>query len=277
MEIAGARIILTGAASGIGQALLASLASYRARIIAVDRDHVRLVAAVSALADQPAEIHHHTCDLSQPANLDALFDLAVAEMGGVDLFIANAGFAYYEKLAGADWEHLERIYQLNVFSPIYAALKMQAMNGDRPYKVVMTASAMGLLALPGYAIYGSTKAALDRFAEGYRLELGDPSRLMLVYPIGTRTRFFQAASEGGSPQPWPTQLPEQVAGAIVRGIQHDRCAVYPSLLFRCFLALDRLLPFLRRIEQGIERQRFVRWLSTDPSHSELGESTVNRP
>ena len=61
-------------------------------------------------------------------------------MGGIDLFIANAGFAYYEKIEKPDWDHLTRIYQLNVFSAIYATEKMQDLNKGRPYKVVMTAS-----------------------------------------------------------------------------------------------------------------------------------------
>jgi len=197
--------------------------------------------------------------IGQPDQVEAMFAYALEQMRGIDLFIANAGFPYYEKLAGADWGHIEKIFQVNVFSPIYAAQKMAQLNAGRPYRVVITASAMGLLGVPGYALYSATKAALDRFAECYRYELSDPAALTLVYPIGTRTHFFQAAAEQSAPLTWPTQSVEQVADAILTGIQADRRNIHPSLLFRIFILLDRALPFLRRIEQWIELKRFQRW------------------
>ena len=258
MKISGSHIILTGAASGIGLALLRELAGYPAHIIAVDLNAERLARAIDGIPDPQAAITAFVCDVSSAENIDRLFEHALNTLGGVDLFIANAGFAYYEKIARADWTHIEQVYRANVFAPIYSALKMKDLSGARPYTVVITASAMGLLALPGYALYSSTKAALDRFAEGYRFELDDPRHLMLVYPIGTRTRFFETAAKN-APLTWPIQTPEHVARAIVKGIERDRQAVYPSQLFRLFLWLDRLLPFMRRIEQRIERRRFEKW------------------
>jgi short-subunit dehydrogenase len=120
---------------------------------------------------------------------------------------------------------------------------------------------MGLLGIPGYALYSSTKATLDRFAECYRYELEDAAALTLVYPIGTRTHFFRAAAEQAAPLTWPTQSAEQVANAILKGIERDSPNIYPSLLFRVFILMDRYLPFLRRIEQWIELKRFERWMA----------------
>jgi len=75
---------------------------------------------------------------------------------------------------------------------------------------------MSFLSVPGYALYASTKAALRGFATAYRHELGPGQRLHLVYPIATRTAFFAAAGDD-TPVPWPSQAPEVVARAIVRG------------------------------------------------------------
>lgn len=253
MQIAGKRIVLTGAASGIGRALLEKLARYPVQVLAADRDQ----AGLDALAvTGPAQIRTFSGDLGQPLVVDALFAEASQSMGGIDLFIANAGIPYYEQIDQPDWDHIERIFRINVFSPIYAAEKMRALHGGRPYKVVITASAMGQLGLAGYALYGSTKAALHRFAESYRYELGDPRSLALVYPIGTRTAFFGAAAVRPAPQPWPTQTPEHVAQAMVRGIERDQLAIYPSLFFRLFMAL----PWLPLVEQALEAWRFRRWL-----------------
>ncbi len=255
MKLEGQHILLTGAASGIGRALLERLAAIPCRIVAADIDARGLSQSCEKVSGQRAVVVPFPADLSQPAQVDALFDFAVRSFGSIDLFIANVGFAYYEQITSADWEHIERIYRLNVFSPMYAALKMRQINPNRPYRVVITASAMAFLALPGYALYSSTKAALDRFAEGYRLELDDPAALTLVYPIATRTAFFDAAARRVAPTPWPSQSPGQVAAAILRGLARDRCSIYPSTFFRLFLALNRWLPALGHLEQWLEKRR----------------------
>ena len=254
-------IVLTGAASGIGRALLTCWASRPVHILAVDVDEQRLAATAQAVIPAQADITTLALDLVRPDNIDHLFEQAVNRLGFIDLFIANAGFTYYEQLQTPDWSRLERIFRVNVFSPIYSAVKMQALNGSRPYKVVMTASAMAHLALPGYAVYAATKATLHRFAEGYRLELPNPDRLVLIYPIATRTNFFNAAANRTIPVPWPTQSVEAVARAIIRGIEQNRQAVYPSRLFVTYLFLERFFPALRHVVQWPDRWRFKRWLN----------------
>lgn len=258
-EFAYQTIVLTGAASGIGRALLNRWSSRPLRILAVDIDGQQLAATVQALVTAPAAITPLVLDLSTPENVDRLFDEAVRTLGSIDLFIANAGFAYYEQLDTADWSRLERIFRINVFSPIYAAVKMKHLNSSRPYKVVMTASAMAYLALPGYAVYAGTKAALHRFAEGYRLELDDPDRLALVYPIATRTHFFAAAGPS-IPVPWPAQAADPVARAIISGIEQNRRSIHPSRLFATYLFLERFFPALGAVVQWPDRWKFKRWL-----------------
>jgi short-subunit dehydrogenase len=258
MKLSDRRIVLTGAASGIGRALLERLAAYPACIVAADVQPERLAQAARAISSPRAEITTFVCDLSRQESVDALFDCALQAMGGVDLFIANAGLAYYEKIASPDWERLAKIYQINVFSPLYATARMAQLNAGRPYKVVITASAMSHMAVPGYAIYSSTKAALHRFAEGYRYELQDPSTLTLVYPIATRTAFFEVAAGSRQPTHWPTQSPAHVARAIVRGIERDKAAIYPSRLFRLVLFLDRFVPLVRRVVTARDRRQLRR-------------------
>jgi short-subunit dehydrogenase len=254
MNIDKTRIVLTGAASGIGEALLAQLAAYDAQILAVDINPVELSPA-------KATLHTHTADLTDSAEMDSLFQIALEKMGGVDIFIANAGFAYFEKIDKPDWEHIERIYRLNVFSPIYALQKMAALNPRSPYCVVMTASAMAKWALPGYALYSSTKAALDSFADAFRYELEPNGRLMLVYPIATRTNFFKTANDD-TPVPWPTQAPEVVARAIISGIERNKNAVFPSVLFLNTWRAGHIIPGLKGFYQIMQNQAFQHWLKT---------------
>lgn len=260
MNLLDKRIVITGAAAGIGAETLTQLAALRCQILAVDLNLAALQATIQSVATPRATILTLEADLALAASTDLIFATAEAAIGGVDCFIANAGFAYYEQLNHADWAHIQHIYAVNVAAPIYAAVQMKERYGNgtnkAAYKTVILASAMGLLGIPGYALYGSTKAAIDRFAEAYRFELADPRQLMLVYPIGTRTQFFQSA---GAPVTFPTQSAAYVAARLIDGIKHDRRTVSPSMIFNIMWVLTHLVPALRQVMRAPEVVRFNRW------------------
>lgn len=260
MDIKNKRIVVTGAASGIGKALVTNLSQYDCHILAVDRNSDGLSQFLEKIPNSKAKIHSYICDIGYQEQIDNLFEHAMQVLGEIDIFIANAGYAYYEKLSNADWERIDQIFKVNVHSPIYTAITMKLLHSDTRYKVVITASAIGKLGLPGYALYGATKSAIDRFAEAYRFELPNPSSLALVYPIATRTQFFHEASQHEAPTPWPSQTPHQVARAIVQGIEKDRKSIYPSLVYQIFLGIGRIIPPLYRLEQWIEMKRFKKWI-----------------
>jgi short-subunit dehydrogenase len=256
MQLHGKRIVITGAASGIGREILRQIAYYDAEVVAADRDAERLGEAVRAPDNARASLNPFVCDLSSQAGTDELVAHALAALGGIDIFIANAGFAYYERLGLADWNHIQSIYCVNTFSPIYAVLKMAEINPDNAYMTVITASTMGHWGLPGYALYSSTKGALHLFAESYRAELPPNGKLMMVYPVGTKTRFFE---ETQAPVIPPTQDVETVASAIIRGIQRDASSVYPSWIWKLSSFVDRFVPIIKPITQRIYRRAFYDW------------------
>lgn len=253
MKLDKKKIVLTGAASGIGRAVLNELLAYDVQVVAADLtpDKIKSV---------KGKVFPVKCDVSKPGNIDSLIKTAVKEMGGIDIFIANAGFAYYERIEKADWQHIERIYHTNVISPIYSLEKMMELNKGREYLVVITASAMGIQAMPGYSLYSSTKAALNSFAYAYRMEKGDSGRLMVVYPIATRTNFFGAAGKQ-VPVVKPTHTPETVARAVMRGIKWNKNSVIPSMLFVFFRYASLLVMFPLDIYARIYNIIFKRWLN----------------
>ena len=261
MKLDGRRIVITGAGSGIGRALLARLSGRPAQIVAADRDAVALHEAVDQLAGGSARICAHVGDIGSAGGVDALFARALAEFGGIDIFIANAGFAYYEQFGQPDWDRMAALLNVNLISPLYALAKMRSLHPADPYMVVITASAMSKLGLAGYALYSASKAALDRFAQAYRDEAPPSGHLLLVYPISTRTGFFTASSEKfAAPVPWPSQSPETVAAAILHGIERDARSVYPSTVFRIAFMVDRVLPVLT-IYRMMARRQFFHWLA----------------
>ncbi len=190
------------------------------------------------------------CDLAQQSHVDDLFEYAVQKMGGIDILFANAGFTYWEQIQEPDWGRIEAIFRTNVFSPIYAVEKMHALFQGADYRVVITSSILGRVGLEGYALYSSTKAALDRFTEAYRLETGKQGLLVLVYPLAVRSSFFQTA--GHAPVPWLSQRAESAARAMLRGLERDRETIYTSWILPPMLWINHLLPFTRRWYQAID-------------------------
>jgi short-subunit dehydrogenase len=180
--------------------------------------------------------------------------------GGADIFVANAGFAYYERIEEPDWARLEAIFRLNTLSVLYSLEKMAHLAGDRDFHFVITASGTSFLAMPGYALYSATKAALERFVDAYRFEMGPNARISVVYPIATRTAFFEAAGRD-VPLPWPIQDPSTVAQAIIRGVEKDQERIYPSRLFRMTLLLDKVCPLVGRVYQDRAARRLRDWLA----------------
>jgi short-subunit dehydrogenase len=241
MQIHHQYIILTGAASGIGKELLILLSKYKCYILAVDLNEALLNETISNISNPQAQIKAYQADLSTEIDNNALFEYALQIFTQIDIFIANAGFAYYEKLEKPNWGHIEKIYQVNVFSPIYSLLKMREINKGRAYYVCMTASAMAKMGLAGYALYGATKASLDRFADAYRYETNDKGVLGLVYPIATKTNFFEKA--GNAPLLFPSQTAQIVAKAILRGILKNKKTMIPSKIFW----LSHILSFMQEL------------------------------
>jgi len=238
MDIENKRILITGATSGIGLETLKLLQKFQGtQIIAVGRK-IELIPPYD-------NVIPYKCDVSREKEVDALFQFALEKMNGIDIFIANAGFGYYEKMDKPDWAHIEHIYQTNV---LYSYQKMVALNPENPFLFIATASAVAFYALPYYTIYSSTKYALNGFLDGIQYELPKNAHVGLVYPVATKTKFFQTSSiSTQGKEIWPTQTPDKVASAIVKGILKNKRKIMPSTIFYLSTILGKFFPCMIRL------------------------------
>lgn len=255
MNLRGKYIILTGASSGIGREMLGILASYNGvKILAVAR-HIDDIPGVEGV------VYPFSADVSSSEGIDKVFSYAQQVFGHIDIFIANAGFAYLERLETPDWQHIRKIYDLNVFSPVYSLERLVALNKDRPVAFACTISGAGLVSLPAYSLYCSTKAALHHFVQTYRYEKADNLQLTAVYPVATRTAFFdKATGEKDTPLPFPAQDAKTVARKYIKGIEKGKKNVYPSTLFRLLYPIGRAFPFCLKVYSLLERKKAGKWL-----------------
>lgn len=248
MKIEGKNIIVTGASSGIGRILVEYLSTY---------PNVKIVAAArreQLIPQKENVVFPISLDVSTEDGVDELFTFAWKKLGHIDIFIANAGFAYAEKIETPDWKHIVNIFNLNVFSPIYSLEKF-ARTSNSPIHFVALISGVAYFPLPAYSLYCSTKSALKLFFETYHYEKENNLTISTVYPVATHTEFFERASEKSVSLPFLRQDKESVARKIIQGIIHDKRNIYPSLLFRICLPIVRIFPCFVKLYSLNEKRK----------------------
>lgn len=252
MQLAGKKVVITGASWGIGYELSKCLLDEGCKVLGVARNMANndIVHPDFLKLDM---------DVSNSEGVDKVFDFALEEWGGIDIFIANAGYAFYEKLGAPDWGHYHKAFDLNVFSPFYSAQKMKELYPNSPYNVMITASAMGFVSLPGYSMYSATKAALRAFADSYRYELDKGQKLQIVFPIATKTNFFKAA--GDIPMSWPYQSALTVARKMTKALKSGKENVQPSATLYFFKLFSALFPPIVHIYNIRNHNAFKAWMA----------------
>ena len=254
-----AQVIVTGAGSGIGRELVRQLYPQTQKILAVDY----LPEALESLQSEFPDLVIVCADLSLKEGNTAILAWVNANWKQVDVCFANAGKAAYGDASQQNWEEMDLLFQLNVHSPIQLGLALKRAFPSHSLRHVITCSAIAHWAIPGYSLYGSTKAAILQWAESLWAErAGD--WLTLVFPIATATSFFEAAGTD-IPKAFPIQSPREVATAMLLGVAKGKKKIFPSSLFRSLLFLNRFLFFLQPLAQYLEYKKFKNWLSKSTS------------
>jgi NAD(P)-dependent dehydrogenase (short-subunit alcohol dehydrogenase family) len=223
MYAPGSTAVVTGAAGGIGRAIANRLAAERFRLVLADLDPaVETVAsgmgAVAVVGDSASE-----------GGTTRLVDTAWAELGGVDVFFANAGTDVGRGLSSSEAEWATAL-EVNVLAHVRAArlLVPRWLDGEGG-RFVVTASAAGLLTMLGSAPYSVSKHAAVAFVEWLRATYGHRGVVVqAICPQGVRTRMLDEAgplrdllSRDGALEP------EEVADVVWRALQGDDFLVLP--------------------------------------------------
>lgn len=254
--VAYKRVVITGASSGIGKEVLDKLSdpAKNNKILAASR-------TIEKLSGYGENVTLFNCDISTKEGVDLLMEKAEAVLGKIDILIANAGAPYYEKFDYVNWDRIQSIFNLNTISPIYTYTKYLKHLDGREGHMVFTISAMGEMAIPGYALYAATKFAMKGFQEAIRLEAPKNLKLTAVYPVSTKTNFFNVGTgniDVGTP--FPIQKAEVVADRMISGIHKAKKHIYPCRVFQPSKLLMNTIPPVKGVYWGIEKNRLKRFL-----------------
>jgi len=216
-------VLLTGASSGIGAALAVALSKEGHTLTLVARRKAKLDEVADAC---PGTAHVLPTDLTDPDAVAGLVDAAEAVGGPVEALINNAGIELIGAAATLDPDGLERLFRLNLLTPVHLTRAVLPGMLDRGAGTIVDIASVGAFIPPPYGShYGASKAALATMGHGLRWELRDsPVRVITVYPgpietdMGTRV-IDEYTADPSAGLPWGTadQLAQRIISAMARG------------------------------------------------------------
>jgi short-subunit dehydrogenase len=232
MELAGSRVLLTGATGGLGRAIAKALATRGAKLSLSGRK----AEALEALAAELAGEGHRAlpCDLGQAGAAEQL----AAEAGEVDALVANAGLPGSGRLTDFTSEQLVKALRVNLESPILLARALEPQMLDRGRgHMVFVSSLSGKSPTPLTSVYNATKFGLRGFALGLRADLDPLGIGVSIVSPGTIREAGMYADSGADPIPGlGTSSPRQVADAVVKAVERNKVEVAVAPIQQRFLA-----------------------------------------
>lgn len=243
-SFAGKRVLITGAAGGLGRLLCQGLADEGAQLIGWDLDQQRLDQLREDLTGTGGTIDTYVCDVSDPDAIVRTATEVLADVGGIDILINNAGVVSGRPFLEIPDEDVERTFAVNTLALFRTTrIFLPGMIERGSGHLVTISSAAGIVGTAKLTDYSSSKFAAFGFDDALRNEFGRmniPVRTTVVCPFFFRTPMFAGAKSRFG---WllPILTPETVARRTIKAVKRGRQRlILPWFVYVTFLV--RLLP-----------------------------------
>ncbi len=194
-------VVVTGASSGIGEALSKVYAAAGAKVVLAARQEEKLKSVVAEIKSAGGEALYSVCDVVSPEDCKQLIDKAIESYSKIDILICNAGLSMRALFDDVDLEVLHRLMDVNFWGTVncvkYALPYLQATKGS----IVGVSSVAGLHGLPARTGYSASKYAMTGFLETIRIEnLKKGLHVMIACPgfTASNVRFSALTADGTS-------------------------------------------------------------------------------
>ncbi len=253
MEVKDKIIVVTGAASGIGQALARRFAAEGARsVVSVDLDAQGAEATAAEISGIAL-----TADVSVEAEIANVIEASEARVGAIDLFCSNAGIGMGMDL-GAPNEEWQKSWDVNVMSHVYAARHLVPRMIERGGGYFLnTASAAGLLNQIGGAAYAVSKHAAVGFGEWLALTHQHQGiRVSMLCPQAVRTAMTGDSVASAAAASDGLMEPDRLADFVIEGLADERFLILPhpevlEYMRRKTADYDRWIGGMNRLHQRL--------------------------
>ena len=249
--------VVTGGGNGIGRALARRLAAGGARVVVNDIDAAAAEAVAAEIGGLAA-----AADVATRDGVTCLVTAARDHLGEIDLYCSNAGVAAAGDDGGAsaeaDWQ---RSWDVNVMAHVRAVEQLlPGWLARGQGRLVVTASAAGLLTMLGTAPYSVTKHAAVGYAEWLAATYGHRGlKVHCLCPQGVRTAMLSGSGRAGDVVLRDSAIePEEVADAVWSAMAEDRFLILPHPEVADYYAAragdtDKWLRGMNRLQQRIEQ------------------------
>jgi len=217
----GTITLITGGSSGIGAAAAKKIAGAGGEVVLVARTQENLDKVADDIRGSGGIAHVYPCDLTDLDAIAAMADTVLADLGGIDMLINNAGRSIRRSLAlSYDRIHdYQRTMQLNYLGAVQLILKFIPGMRERGFGHIINVSSVGVQTrAPRFGAYIASKAALDSLCDALQAEVvNDDVKFTTVHMALVRTPMISPTKMYDK---FPALTPDQAAGVITDAIVH---------------------------------------------------------
>lgn len=239
----GKRIIVTGAAGGIGSHLARLLAEEGARLCLTDINRAALDGLSESLADRRTLAV--AADICSPEGRAEVVEHALQRFGGIDILVNAAGINPFGVYAKTDPAVIAKAVEINVLAPmLLTRAVLPDMLSRNSGKIVNIGSTFGSIGFAWFSTYSATKFALRGFSQALRRELADTGiEVTYIAPRAVRTGINTAAVyRMAAAIRMNIDEPDAVARRILESIRRGRKERYLGFPESVFVRINSLLP-----------------------------------
>lgn len=225
-EIKGKVVIVTGASSGIGEAIAISLVQKGAKVVLAARRTEEMQTVITRIDANSGEARAIKTDVTSKTDWKRLIQFAVDEFGKLDVIVNNAGVASLSRIDELDVDGWDQMIDVNIKGTLYGmAASIPVFNTQGSGHIINIISPAGIKIVPTQAVYAGTKNAVRTITEAFRQESDGRIRITGISPGYIHTDFASKSVKTGqmkeAAQKKVTQIaigPEAVADAVIYAI-----------------------------------------------------------
>ncbi len=262
------KVVITGAASGIGKALAIKFANEGAHLILADIDKVKLKQTQAEIESIGNACNCYSVDVTSYNSMIDFANQVINSHGDIDILINNAGVSLMDRIADTDLDDFRWLMEVNFWGVVHGvkAFLPSLMRKGQAH-IVNLSSILGLMSMPGQAAYNSSKFAVKGFTEALKMELsGTAIKVSCVHPGAVKTNIAKNARVGKViTTATRTRLidefnklsyttAEKAADQIIKGIKQDKRRIIVGIDAKIADVLVRLFPNKYESLIGLEKR-----------------------
>jgi short-subunit dehydrogenase len=248
----GKVVIITGASSGIGEAVAREFSRNGSKVVLAARSEEKLAKIAGEIKKNNCEVYYVKTDVSIEEDCKNLINKTVERFGTVDILVNNAGISMRASFIDVDLKVLHRLMDINFWGTVYCTKYALPFLISQKGSLIGVSSVAGFHGLPGRTGYSASKFAIHGFLETIRIEnLKKGLHVMIIAPGFTATDIRKHAllsdgtEQGESPRDeHKLMTPEYVAKWVLKGIQKRKRNMLLTWEGRLTALFQRIVPDL---------------------------------